>query len=305
MYGCHRAAGLGVLANLLWFAGTAARAETDAQITNSGINGPPYAEIYNGLARLAKAHPGWADVFDYGISTQGRPLRLIRIQNPTGAKISNTRPAVLISGATHGNEYLHIEDRLPAFFLNQLQPSPGVQQFLALGGVVYVVPIVNPDGYEARRRGNAHGTDLNRDYDLLPGKEAHFRESETRTLAKFLDKEFAARGVQLRLTVDYHCCDGSILFPWAYTDQPIPAADLAAHEQIAHMMQQDIDSTYTYGPTGPVLGYNPRGTSKDYYYARYGALAFTFEGRYQEESKKFQSHTVFWNHVLAQLAGGT
>ena len=91
----------------LWMASAAARAETnDGAVSNSGISGPPYSEIYDGLATLSRAHPGWADVFDYGMSRQGRPLRLIRIQNPTPAKHPGLRPAVLISGATHGNEYL-------------------------------------------------------------------------------------------------------------------------------------------------------------------------------------------------------
>jgi hypothetical protein len=302
MFGRNRAAAFTFVASLA--AAAPARAETDGKISDSGISGPPYAAIYEDTAALARAHVGWADVFDYGRSPQGRPLRLIRIQSPVRAAAGGQRPAVLISGATHGNEYLHVEDRLAGYFLAERERGGGVQRFLAQGGLLYVVPIVNPDGYEAKRRENSRGVDLNRDFDLLPTKEAHFRETESRALAEFLAKDFAAQGVQLKLAVDYHCCDGSILYPWAYTDTPLPAEALQAHEQVARLMQQDVDPSYSIGPTGPVLGYNPRGTSKDYYYARYGALAFTFEGTYRDEAKKFPGHTAFWSHILSQLSGG-
>ncbi len=301
MFGRDRAAAFLMFVGLGGLAGANARAET-VDRTDSGISGPPYAAIYESLATLARQHPREADVFDYGKSGEGRPLRLIRIQDPQ-AKATGARPAVLISGATHGNEYLHVEDRLPGHFLQG--KAPGVRRFLAAGGVIYIVPIVNPDGYEGRRRGNARGVDLNRDFDLVPAKELRFREVESLALAAFFEKELAEHDLRLKLAVDYHCCDGSILYPWAYTDTAISNDDLEAHEQVAKLMLQDIDSSYRFGPTGPVLGYNPRGTSKDYYYARYGALAFTFEGRYRVEAKKFRGHALFWDHVLAQLAGGT
>lgn len=262
---------------------------------------PSYAHVYSRLGALARSHPGEATVLDYGKSVRGRPLRAIRMQDPA-AKPSGSRPVVLITGATHGDEYLDVEHRLPAHFLST--EASGARRFLAAGGLIYVVPVVNPDGFEARRRGNAKGVDLNRDFDLVPAKELKFKARESRALAALLEREIASRPAKLVLAVDYHCCDGSILYPWSFSDQAIPEAHLDAHEQVAKLMLQDIDASYRVGPTGPVLGYNARGTSKDYYYARYGALAFTFEGIRGEEAKKFQGHALFWDHVLAQLAGG-
>ena len=65
-------------------------------------------------------------------------------------------------------------------------------------------------------------------------------------------------------------------------------------------MRQHINSKYGSGSTGQVLGYYPRGTSKDYYFAKYGALAFTFEGSYRQEHLNFEKHTIWWDHILAE-----
>ncbi len=291
-------------------AGAPGEAETDSRLTSSGVPRPPYQAIYDSLGNLARRHPGWINAIDYGMTPEGRPLRLVKLQNPALAVDGLLRPAVLITGATHGNEYLHIEDRLPQWFFSARDTSPGVARFFAKGGVLYVIPIMNPDGYDHGKRDNSHGADLNRDFDLvLPGEakfqEAHFLEPESRAAAEVIGAEVARHGLRLAVSIDYHCCDGSLLFPWAYTDDPLPPEDLTRHERIAHLMQQDIDPAYNFGPTGQVLGYHPRGTSKDYYYAKFGALAFTFEGRYRDESRKFSKHTLFWDHVLGLIATNT
>lgn len=292
--------GTALAATLAFTAGTAlGEAETEF-FSDSGIRGPAYSEILAAHAQLATQYPGWASVHDYGASVDGRILRAVRIQNPDLPE-GEHRPGVIISGSIHGNEYLNIEDRLAAWFLANKATSPGLMRYLNAGGVIYVIPILNPDGYDTRNRGNSNGVDLNRDFDLIPVQEPNFREVETSSLRDFLDGEMAANMVDLRVTVDYHCCDGSLLFPWSYTMNDLPADTLAGHNTIARLMNEIIGDDYRFGSTGQVLGYNPRGTSKDYFFAKYGALAFTFEGAYQEEHKNFDKHTLWWDHILAGL----
>ena len=280
--------------------GATAFADAPMFWSDSGIQGPPYAEIVTTHHRLALDHPGWAEYVEYGQSVGGRPLMLVKIQDPRFVGTTG-RSAVVMSGSTHGNEYLNIEDRLPRWFLEARATSSGLRRFFDAGGIIYAVPILNPDGYERRERENLNGTDLNRDFDLIPEREVHFKEPETRQLAAFLAQDLVAFDSRLKLTIDYHCCDGSLLFPWAYANIPLPAAALAAHQAIGQAMQEIIDRSYQYGSTGQVLGYNPRGTSKDFYYAKYGTLAFTFEGSYAHENQNFAKHTVFWDRILGRL----
>lgn len=287
---------------LVFSGGLTAQAEVDTEMfSDSGIQGPAYSEILDTHAELANQFPEWVKVVDYGTSVAGKTLRLVRIQSPDEALEAGNRPGVVISGSTHGNEYLNIEDRLAGWFLENRVNSPGLMRFLNAGGVIYVIPILNPDGYESRSRANANGVDLNRDFELVPAGEPNFREAETKALKQFFDREFTANHVDLRVSVDYHCCDGSMLFPWSYTMDNLPTDILAGHDEIARLMQEDIDPSYRVGSTGQVLGYNPRGTSKDFYFAKYGALAFTFEGSYGKEDENFPKHTIWWDHIFSTL----
>ena len=80
-----------------------------------------------------------------------------------------------------------------------------------------------------------------------------------------------------------------------------PADDVARHEAIGVLMKKDIGEEYNVGTTPNILGYSAIGTTKDYYYERYNAAAFTFEGAYKVEQKNFEKHVKFWDEVLQNL----
>ncbi|MCP4593652.1 MAG: murein peptide amidase A [bacterium] len=65
---------------------------------------------------------------------------------------------VLILGGTHGDEPKSVYAARQ--LIDVLLADPG----LAAGRHVTVVPVVNPDGYERRRRRNVNGVDLNRNF---------------------------------------------------------------------------------------------------------------------------------------------
>jgi protein MpaA len=78
-----------------------------------------------------------------GRSYEGRPIQVLHIRGD-GAR-------VLVIGCIHGDECEGMEvTRL----LARSHPAADL----------WLVPQLNPDGYDARTRGNAHGTDLNRDF---------------------------------------------------------------------------------------------------------------------------------------------
>lgn len=262
--------------------------------SDSGIKGPPYSEQLKLMESWREKYPRWVTIVDYGTTLKGRQLRMLVVKDRKPA--SAARPTLLLSGSTHGNEYLNLEDRIPEKILENIEEGGEFAKFVKAGGAFVFVPILNPDGYDLRRRGNSKQIDLNRDWDVPSADFRGFREIETRELAKKLHSftEGSDR-LKYRVSVDYHCCIGALLHPWSHTTQKLPADDLRRHQSVGEVAQQllDVDS----GTTPEILGYSPTGTTKDYYYSRYGTLSFTYEGRKRVEKDRLDKHVAFWEAV--------
>jgi len=267
--------------------------------SDSGITGPSYSKILSEMKRWHETYPGLTELVDFGKSVRGLPLRMMIARKP--GRFSD-RPTLILSGSTHGDEYLHLEDRLPEALLQQSRQTGSIQRFFDRGGAFVFIPIMNPDGYEARTRENAEGVDLNRDWDwdLAPAGFKGFTQIESQALRRQLERmELPPYRLHYQISVDYHCCAGALLYPWAYQAKHIPEADFSRHLAIAQMASELLNIDY--GATGEVLGYFPLGTTKDYYYDHYGMLAFTYEGRYGVEDSYFSKHLEWWKKMVGYL----
>jgi succinylglutamate desuccinylase len=268
----------------------------DIEWSDSGVRGPKYSEILTLEEKLAQAYPELVQVLDYGVTPQNRKLRMMVVMRPGQRK---HRPAMLMTGSIHGNEYLNLEDRLPGELLKKSLLRGPVQDYLDSGGAFVFVPIVNPDGYENHDRENSHHVDLNRDWDLKVAGYKGFKEIESEALSSTLENLRKSDNLSYRITVDYHCCAGAVLHPWAYKGDSIAADDLERHRAIAKLAGDRLNISI--GATGQILGYYPVGTTKDYYYTRYGALAFTYEGRVNEENRYLSGHLSWWEDMIRSL----
>lgn len=221
--------------------------------SDSGIKGPSYQSIVANLQELADNSNGLVKIMQYGVEPKGRPLIAVKIESPVAQFLSEQRNSILITGATHGNEYLNIADRLPDWFKKNRE-NPTLKTYLDNGGSIYIVPIVNPYGYDRRSRYNSARVDLNRDFDLPPENIRNFKEDETKYLSDFIDDEINKQNLSLKITVDYHCCDGSMLSPWAYsTSIQLPAPYKQRFDHVGNLMQSTISRGYRVGPTGAIL----------------------------------------------------
>lgn len=268
--------------------------------SDSGIHGPSYQKIVENLVDLEKIYPSFAETLQYGETIEKRPLVVIKIGN-RNLQVTNAK-AIYIGGSIHGDEYLNIEDRLPEWFLKEAATRPALREYFDRGGFIYIVPILNPDGYEHRQRENLHDADLNRDYRVNAAGVGGFQEPETKALSDYLERDILRSGKSLQLAVDYHCCIGALLYPWSFRAPSIPQEDLRRAQEIGNIARTELGTFLRVGTTPVILGYEARGTSKDYYYETFkGALGFTFEGRRNEENKHFDSHTRMWDQIIARV----
>ncbi|MGP3999807.1 M14 family metallopeptidase [Streptomyces sp. 8N706] len=131
------------------------------------------------LARVDRDSPRVA-VDRVGTTRRGRPLQLVRIgatTPPTAARTARGN-SVLLLCTQHGDEPSGREACLSTVRDLAYTKDRRTLRFLERTSVL-VVPTVNPDGRAAGTRGNADGTDINRDHIAL-------RTAEARTVAALL-----------------------------------------------------------------------------------------------------------------------
>ena len=121
-----------------------------------------------------------------GRSVEGRAIQAF-VRSCTG------RPAVIVFGGFHGDEPKSV------FVARQLIALLGADPEAGHGRTWVIVPLVNPDGYERRKRRNANGVDLNRNLpteNWVPGSRrsrmfgghAPASEPESRAVIKVVER---------------------------------------------------------------------------------------------------------------------
>ena len=148
---------------------------------------------------LNDAHPHQP----YRVQTIGRSVRGVAIHAYVSTWRGRSAPLVVFGGF-HGDEPKGVDaaHRL----IEALADAFTTREPHGQGAAWVVVPVVNPDGYEDRRRKNANGIDINRNFPTenwqratrrnsrMYGGVAPASEPETRAVIEVIDR-FKPRGV--------------------------------------------------------------------------------------------------------------
>lgn len=156
-------------------------------------------------------------------------------------EFGSSEPVTLILGGIHGNEYTPTV--LSTEFIEWLEDNPA-----AMGrGRIVIAPLVDPDGFASRTRGNDHGVDLNRNY---PAKNWRMRagrhgarplsEPESRFVMELLEKYEPA-------------CIVSIHGPLACVNYDGPAEELA--RRMSHACGLPVRASVGYATPGSFGSY--------------------------------------------------
>ncbi len=262
----------------------------------------PYDEINAYLDTLVALRPDLATKLDLGPSLENRRLYGIQI---TGSDGPAGKAGLLFNGCQHAREWvavmvpMYVADRL----IRTYDTDAGVRSLLA-DAIVYVVPIVNPDGYaftwnserlwRKNRRNNGDGSfgvDNNRNWGYQWGGSgssgvgsdetyrgtAPFSEPETQRM-----RDFVLAHPELVAHIDFHSYGQLILSPWGYSTGEPAEPDRTLFRDINALMEAEIEAVhgldYISGPIGATL-YLAAGNAVDWVYGGAGVHSWTIELR--------------------------
>nr|CAH0111029.1 unnamed protein product [Daphnia galeata] len=192
-------------------------------------------EIYDYLSYLADTYPCLVQLINIGTSYEGRPLYVVHISNSTSAHT----PAIWIDGTFHAREW--ISPAVVTYIIHQLVEEPANLKLLQ-NVDWYIMPVVNPDGYEYSHVRNrlwrktrsptgldspkCQGVDANRNFEFKWGASGSssnpcsqvykgpkaFSEPETLAYANFI----SSISYKLKLYLTLHSSGQMIMLPWGY-----------------------------------------------------------------------------------------
>ncbi|MBO9665190.1 MAG: succinylglutamate desuccinylase/aspartoacylase family protein [Bdellovibrio sp.] len=224
-------------------------------ITPSNAPVSNYSTVVTTLQRIQAENPTTSQMIDIGVSDSG--------QNIVALKIGDGETADLIVATHHGNEYGSTAVAMgaaEAFAKNPIK-----------GHTVYVVPVLNISGFDARSRyeRTSNGSlDQNRDYPgpCITGKP--FKSKATKALADFIAKANIVSSATL------HTHWPAVLYPWGFSTNDVSTKDDATFIQLSK--DAVVESGYDVGNSKELL-YAADGAFEDYAYWQHGIWSLLFE----------------------------
>lgn len=251
-----------------------------------------FTAISSHLELLAAEAPSLARLEAIGGSVEGRPIWALRI----GTGAADTTP-MLINGTQHAREWISamvttcVADRI----VHGHAKDPQIRALLD-NTTLWVVPVVNPDGYQyswssdrywRKNRRGTHGVDLNRNFAVAfggAGSSSDRRSEIYRGEYAFSEPESAAlrdlaRRESIAVHIDFHSYGQLVLFPWTYTPAPAPGKERLV--SVADGIVTAIAARWgtKYSPKSGAALYPAAGTMTDWMYGAADALSFTIELR--------------------------
>jgi len=256
------------------------------------------AEIGDYCDGLAAGHPGAVTLHSLGYSLENREIVALRFTGPADPP---GKPALLIIATQHAREWIAVSSAMfvADALANDYGSDPAITELLD-SFVVYIVPVVNPDGYEYTWTNDRYwrknkrvvfdkpyGVDNNRNWSFkwgLPGSSSSASSDQYRGTAPFSEPEtealrdFALTIPNLAAAVDLHSYGRLVLSPWGYTSVTpeehgsFMAVGYAVKDAIFSAVQQP----YSVGACNTKL-YPISGSAQDWFYGELGVPSWIIE----------------------------
>ncbi|XP_054735626.1 carboxypeptidase B [Anastrepha obliqua] len=283
---------------------------------------PRYSEILNFMSTLAARHPQYCRYESLGRSFEGRHIAALSIS--LNSRVRDRRVAY-IQAAAHGREWITPQTVL--YLANELLNNIRAFQRVLQDVEVYLVPLVNPDGYEYSFthdrfwRKNRHryagrscsGVDINRNFpnnwnylgasqnlcsEVYSGT-GPTSEPETAAIARYLEYNRN----RIKLSLDVHSFGKFLFYPFGYSKNAVAPTRNLLHsvaQRAANQIAKYRGTHYTIGTSAGIL-YEASGGLDDYAYGNLGIpMSFTVE----LPGENFQVATSDIIHICKETFAG-
>jgi len=230
-----------------------------------------YTEMESGLNSLDLKYPNLIDIhtaqdlYSLPDCRDGYKIWVVRITNEN---IAAPKPELLYVGGHHGDEAISIE--VPFYLIKWLLENYNTDnnvKHIVDTREIYVIPVLNPYGWENDIRFDGDNEDVNRDYPF--GNESN-NEALTTVGARAMHELMKSH--LFSLGISWHSGDELIYYAGGTPLHNTPldeSPDDKAYRGIAGRLSEysgSFDGKYIYGPANQVI-YSASGAWSDYAYA--------------------------------------
>lgn len=244
--------------------------------TSRSYNYYTYETLTTKLKELESRYPHLTKLVSIGKSVQGRELWFLKISD--NADTNEAEPEIKYISSMHGDEVTGKEMLvfLAEYLLENYETDPWVKQIVD-DTEIWLMPSMNPDGTEARRRYNANWVDLNRDFpDVQKGEnnDPSGRAIETQHMMNFT-KDY-------NFCISVNCHGGALVanYAWDTMGGDVPDVEFTKFLALGYSKLNTPMFKSPYFKDGITNGYDwyeVNGSMQDWSYNWHNCIEITLE----------------------------
>lgn len=285
--------------------------ELEYQKAAFGPSYPSPEEIEEQLKEIVSLHSNIMKLHSVGKTSSGRELWSVKVSDQP--ELDEVEPEVKYIGNMHGNEIVGREMLVRLLRDMGKRYQSGDQQIKKLvdNTEIFIMPSMNPDGADKKRRGNDHWKDLNRNFPDFTTRDDqndhHGREEETIAVMKWQEAR------NFSLSANFHGGTKVVNYPWDTTSNKAPLTDLIIDisKEYASVVPGFYDSRqYDDGIVNGNVWYEVDGGMQDWSYYYYNDLQVTIElshskwPNYKEMDQYYEDNRVSLISFLERVHQG-
>ncbi len=242
---------------------------------------PTIAEVNAAMADVVSAHPSIARMEQIGTTVQGREIYAVIVSDNVNQ--DEAEPEIRITGNIHGDEKGGGMSVLN--FLEVLTDNYGTSDmctYVVDNSELWIISIVNPDGYVLNQRYNANNVDLNRDFSYM-NSPPYYEGPESQAIRDLTMQDWpeSSNFVNPFATgLSFHGGAECVNAVWNYSVSAV-IQDLELVNAQSYAYAQNPSMVSYYGPfTVYIPGaswYETNGDVNDWSYGEVGTVDYTIE----------------------------